>query len=208
MFTGKGNGSRPAEDSVTAEKRQKGSRKEKVSGSRSENGCQSSTRSHVSCLQGGSTHLCFFCFLAIRKHPLVLFFVLVCNCHVLFNDTCLLPVLYRHRCQTPRLSSSILRVNTQSLLCPLSWQMCRHKLLWTTSICVLGKATDMLTDHSKYSMKLKCKLLTCFVRIVIASHCTCRLQTLQRNDASQFGQLIQLLKQTLDKMWRETLMMD
>ncbi|KAK2836421.1 hypothetical protein Q7C36_014290 [Tachysurus vachellii] len=35
-----------------------------------------------------------------------------------------------HRCQTPRLLSSILRANTPSLLCPLSWQMCRHKQHW------------------------------------------------------------------------------
>lgn len=38
-------------------------------------------------------------------------------------------VLNRHRCPTPRLSSSILRVNTRSLRCPPSWQMCRHKRL-------------------------------------------------------------------------------
>ncbi|KAG7317128.1 hypothetical protein KOW79_019426 [Hemibagrus wyckioides] len=35
-----------------------------------------------------------------------------------------------HRCQTPRLLSSILRANTLSLLCPLSWRMCRHKQRW------------------------------------------------------------------------------
>lgn len=57
MFTGKGNGSRAAEDSVTAEERQKGGGEEKVTGSRSENGCQSSTRPHMSCLQGESIHL-------------------------------------------------------------------------------------------------------------------------------------------------------
>lgn len=56
MFTGKGNGSRAAEDSVAAEERQKGSGEEKVTGSRSENGCQSSTRPHMSCLQGESVH--------------------------------------------------------------------------------------------------------------------------------------------------------
>ncbi|KAF7691264.1 hypothetical protein HF521_011561 [Silurus meridionalis] len=38
-----------------------------------------------------------------------------------------------HRCLTPRLSSSILRVNILSLLCPLSWPMFRHKRLWEPS---------------------------------------------------------------------------
>ncbi len=119
-----GHGSWASEDPVSTEERKESSWEEERSRSGSEDCSQSSAGPHMSCLQGEKL---MWLKLWPKGHwfELVLWGITVPQTSYLIKKRCY--SLYRHRCQTPRPLNSILKANTQNLLCLLSWWMFKLK---------------------------------------------------------------------------------